>query len=202
VSPDGHRLAFNPAAEGKQLLGSNHSDALSVNQSRGPTAQVSILSADSRFVGFFQTETKEIDVSGGPPIILTNAQTSGRHFEQRRVIVFAPLLLECFIGSRRRRSIDPVTKLDGTRVETSHRWPSFSRMASTFLYLGASGLTFGEGDMIAVARCKAGQQTLGASSSKRHSRRVLALFRERTLNGSKAFDRNAWRRGPMAFSDS
>src|SRR5262245_46534189 len=155
VSPDGRRLAFVAELEGKQLLWIQSLDALSVQSLAGTDgAMFPFWSADSRFVGFFADQKlKKIDVSGGPPITLADAPDGrGGTWNSEGVIVFAP----DSSGVLHRVSASggvstPVTKLDETRVETSHRWPLFLPDGEHFLYIGggAGGLTI-QGDMIAV----------------------------------------------------
>src|SRR5215510_2432620 len=93
VSPDGHRLAFVAAVEGKQLLWIQSLDALSVQSLAGTDGAIfPFWSSDSRFLGFFADQKlKKIDVSGGPPITLGHApDPRGGTWNSDGVIVFAP----------------------------------------------------------------------------------------------------------------
>jgi Tol biopolymer transport system component len=193
VSPDGHRLAFVAAVEGKQLLWIQSLDALSVQSLAGTEgAMFPFWSADSRFVGFFADQKlKKIDVSGGPPIILTNApEGRGGTWNSEGVIVFAPTSSGVLHRISASGGVStPVTKLDETRIETSHRWPAFLPDGEHFLYLGAGSLTFGEGDMIAVGSLQKQDSKLlvPASSNSSYAGGYLLFLRERTLM-AQAFD--------------
>jgi len=194
VSPDGRRLAFVAELEGKQLLWIQSLDALSVQSLAGTDgAMFPFWSADSRFVGFFADQKlKKIDVSGGPPITLADAPDGrGGTWNSEGVIVFAP----DSSGVLHRVSASggvstPVTKLDETRVETSHRWPLFLPDGEHFLYIGggAGGLTI-QGDMIAVGSLQKQDTKLlvPADSNASYARGYLLFLRGRTLM-AQAFD--------------
>jgi dipeptidyl aminopeptidase/acylaminoacyl peptidase len=146
-------------------------------------------SPDSRFLGFFADgKLKKIDVSGGPPITLGNAPDArGGTWNSDGVIVFAPGAA----GALHRISASgggvstPVTKLDETRVEISHRWPVFLPDGEHFLYRGgaAGALTTGEGAMIAVGSLQKqdGKRLVPADSNPLYARGYLLFLRERTL---------------------
>ena len=94
VSPDGRRLAFVAAVEGKQLLWIRSLESVSVQALRGTEgAMFPFWSADSRFLGFFaEQKLKKIDVAGGPPITLCDApEGRGGTWNRDGVVhVFAP----------------------------------------------------------------------------------------------------------------
>ena len=189
VSPDGHRLAFVSAVDGKQLLWVRSLDVLSVHSLAGTDgAMFPFWSADSRFLGFFADQKlKKIDVSGGPPITLANAPDGrGGTWNSDGVIVFAPTSTGVLHRISASGGVStPVTKLDETRVETSHRWPSFLPDGEHFLYLGGGGggLTVGEGATIAVSSLQKqdGKLLVPANSNASYARGHLLFLRERTL---------------------
>src|SRR4030095_11441520 len=93
VSPDGRRLAFVAAGEGKQPLWIRSLESVSVQALAGTEGAIyPFWSADSRFVGFFaEQRLKKIEVAGGPPITLCNAPDGrGGTWNRDGVIVFAP----------------------------------------------------------------------------------------------------------------
>jgi Tol biopolymer transport system component len=198
LSPDGHRLAFVAAVEGKQLLWIRSLDGLSIQSLAGTDgAMYPFWSADSRFLGFFADDKlKKIDVSGGPPTTLANAgDPRGGTWNSDGVILFAPSAAGVLyrISASGGGVSTPITKLDETRVETSHRWPLFLPDGEHFLYLaGAGGApTLGEGAMIAVGSLQKqdSKRLAPADSNASYARGYLLFLRERTLM-AQSFDPN------------
>jgi hypothetical protein len=194
LSPDGRRLAFVAAVEGKQLLWIRSLDVLSVQSLAGTDgAMFPFWSADSRFVGFFaEQKLKKIDVAGGPPITLADAPDGrGGTWNRDGVIVFAPSstgVLHRVPASG--GTSTPITKLDENRVETSHRWPFFLPDGDNFLYLGGGGgFTIGEGALITVGSLtkKDSKVLVSANSNAAYAQGYLLFLRERTLM-AQAFD--------------
>ncbi|MBA2525783.1 MAG: serine/threonine-protein kinase [Pyrinomonadaceae bacterium] len=140
LSPDGRRLAFFAASEGKNVLWVRSLDSLSAQAlpgTEGVTAVSVFWSPDSRFIGFFAGgKLKKIDASGGPPQTLCDAGINrGGTWNRDGVIVFAtgtsgPLYRVSASGG----DPVPVTTLDQSRFETSHRWPYFLPDGRHFLY--------------------------------------------------------------------
>lgn len=190
VSPDGRRLAFVAAVEGKQLLWIRSLESVSV-QALGGTegAMFPFWSADSRFLGFFaEQKLKKIDVAGGPPITLCDApEGRGGAWNRNGVIVFAPNSN----GGLYRVSASggvttAVTKLNEARVETSHRWPFFLPDGEHFLYLGGGGGTgFAIGEVAAISVSSLSKQDskvlVSANSNAAYAEGHLLYLRERTL---------------------
>jgi Tol biopolymer transport system component/predicted Ser/Thr protein kinase len=150
LSPDGSRLAFVAAgADGKNLLWIRPLDAMEARPLPGTErAYAPFWSPDGRFLAFFaEGKLKKIEASGGPPQILTSltgtigAGTVGRGgtWNREGVIVFAPnpggpLVRILDTGG----AIAPVTKLDASRQENSHRWPVFLPDGRRFFYFARS----------------------------------------------------------------
>src|SRR6266705_355377 len=110
----------------------------------GVTAQASMFwSPDNRFIGFFAgRKLKKIEVSGGPPQTLCDAPNArGGTWNRDGVIVFSPNIS----GPLHRVSATggastPVTKLDDSRRQITHRFPYFLPDGQHFLYfVGAIG---------------------------------------------------------------
>jgi Tol biopolymer transport system component len=194
LSPDGRRLAFVAAVEGKQLLWIRSLDVLSVQSLPGTEgAMFPFWSKDSRFLGFFADQKlKKIDVAGGPPITLCDAPDArGGTWNGNGVIVFAPTstgVLHRVPASG--GTATPITKLDETRVETSHRWPFFLSDGDHFLYVGTGGggLTTGEA-VITVGSLKNNDRkvVVSANSNAAYAQGYLLFLRERTLM-AQSFD--------------
>jgi hypothetical protein len=98
-------------------------------------------SADGRSIGFFADgKLKKLDVSGGRVQVLCDAPNGrGGTWNQEGTILFSP---EGFGGLYRVSSAGgspiEVTKLDASRSESSHRWPTFLPDGQHFLYLAAN----------------------------------------------------------------
>ncbi len=139
VSPDGRRVAFTATdASGKTQLWVRALDALAAQTLAGTEgASYPFWSPDSRSIGFFAGGTlQKIEASGGPPQTLARAPTGrGAAWSREGVIVFAPsssgaLLQVPAAGGEPK----PVTQLDASRQETSHRWPQFLPDGRRFLH--------------------------------------------------------------------
>jgi Tol biopolymer transport system component len=93
VSPDGRRVAFVArTADGKIQIWVRSLDSLNAQALAGTEDAVSpFWSPDSRFLGFFAGgKLKKIDVSGGPPLTLCDAQDGwGATWNRDGIIVFA-----------------------------------------------------------------------------------------------------------------
>ncbi|MEK7752484.1 MAG: hypothetical protein AAB654_11250, partial [Acidobacteriota bacterium] len=138
ISPDGRRLAFAATVEGKTLLWVRPLDSLAAQPLAGTEdATFPFWSPDSRFLAFFsQGKLKKVDVSGGPPQTLCNADTPlrGGAWNRDGTILF--------VGGNRSpiRRVPaaggvptPVTTLDSP-TELAHRWPQFLPDGRHFLY--------------------------------------------------------------------
>ncbi len=150
ISPDGLRLAFVARGGGGQImLWVRPLNALTAQPIAG-TEGISNLSPpfwspDSRFIAFFAGgNLKKIDASGGPPQTLCDAPNGrGGTWNRDGLIVFAPNTG----GPLHRVSASggaptPVTKLDASRRQLTHRWPEFLPDDHHFLYrVGTSSVT-------------------------------------------------------------
>jgi len=143
LSPDGRRLAYVATTpEGKELLWVRPLDSLQSQPLAGTEgAAFPFWSPDSRFIGFFAGgKLKKIEASGGPPLTLCDANTGrGGTWNREGVILFTPT-----VGSPVHRvsaaggAATPVTSLDTSKSEVSHRWPYFLPDGRHFLYVAGS----------------------------------------------------------------
>src|SRR6266536_3042926 len=139
VSPDGLRIVFvvRPPG-GKQLLWIRPLGALAAQQLAGTEdATYPFWSPDSRFIGYFaQSKLKKIEASGGPPQTICDAPNGrGGTWNRDGVIVFArdnysPLYRVAASGG----AATPVTKLDDSKLQATHRWPWFLPDGHHFLF--------------------------------------------------------------------
>ena len=146
LSPDGLRVAYVAQnAEGKAMLWVRPLDSLQAHALEGTQeATFPFWSPDSRYIGFFADEKlKKIEASGGPPLPLCDAVGArGGTWNQDGVILFAPITN----GTIQRvpaagGATTPVTTLDPSKGETTHRWPHFLPDGRHFLYV--AGTPFG-----------------------------------------------------------
>ena len=141
LSPDGSHLAFIASYEGRDLVWVRPLDSLTAHALPGTEAATpsgSFWSADSRFIGFFSGgKLKKIDISGGPPQTICDAQDGrGGAWNRDGVIVFAlGATSALYRVSAAGGEPVPVTTLDQSRQEISHRWPCFLPDGRHFIYL-------------------------------------------------------------------
>jgi serine/threonine protein kinase/Tol biopolymer transport system component len=146
VSPDGLRLAFLATGDGggAQTIWIRSFDSLTARMLPGTDGGfIPFWSADSRYVGFIAGgKLKKIDISGGPPLVLTDAPsanlTGGGTWNRDGVIVFSRSG-GLFQVSAAGGEPTPITKVDESRGEAAHVMPRFLPDGRHFLYLVRSG---------------------------------------------------------------
>ncbi len=165
LSPDGRRIAFIAKGE-------DGNSRLWVRPLDGATAQAlpgtegvtyPFWSADSRALAFFADgKLKRIDASGGPPQVLSDAPSGrGGAWNRDGVILFSA---QPFRGLSQLPAAGgpptPATKLDASRNEQSHRWPSFLPDGRHFVYTALVAISPKNADAIFVG-------TLGSNETER-----------------------------------
>jgi serine/threonine protein kinase len=139
LSPDGRSIAFVASPHGgRALLWIRPLDSLSAVSFPGSEDAVHpFWSPDSRSIGFFTpTSLKRVEASGGPPQkICDSSGGRGGSWSPEGVIVFAdsaatPLFRVPDSGGEP----EPVTRLNVSRGENSHRYPFFLSDGRRFLY--------------------------------------------------------------------
>jgi eukaryotic-like serine/threonine-protein kinase len=138
ASPDGRRIVFSAAAEGKMQLWVRSLASLSPVALAGTEGAIlPFWSADSENIGFFADgKLKRISPAGGLPITICDAPDGmGGTWNREGVIVFGaqsvgPLYRVAASGG----TPSPVTTLDIQQKETTHRWPWFLPDGRHFLY--------------------------------------------------------------------
>ncbi len=139
ISPDGRVLAFLATSTGQMGLWIRPLDSLTARLLSGTEgAMLPFWSPDSRSLGFFAGgKLKKVDTSGGAPQTLADApQPTGGSWSPEGVMLFAPNRS----GGLHRvpaagGAATPVTELDSSRQENSHRWPLFLPGGRHFLYM-------------------------------------------------------------------
>src|SRR5499433_2723952 len=142
LSPDGRRMAFIASSGGKDLVWVRTLDSLSSTALSGTEGVVVpsgiFWSPDSRFIGFFSGgQLKKIDASGGPAQTVCDvSEARGGTWNRNGVILFSPAVNQpVYRVSAAGGNPTPITTLDQSQYETSHRWPQFLPDGNHFLYL-------------------------------------------------------------------
>jgi Tol biopolymer transport system component len=144
LSPDGRKLAFIAVTGGVNRLWIRSLDSVEARPLVGTDGVSATFSAapfwspDSRFLAYFaQGKLKRIDVSGGPPQTLCDADGSSGTWSGKNIIVFdagqagGPLKRIPATGGKP----ESVTALDASRHEEMHLYPHFLPDSDHFLFL-------------------------------------------------------------------
>ncbi len=150
LSPDGRRLAFAVRSSGGKSLWVRALDSVEARELPGTEgAEFPFWSPDSRSIGFFAgNKLKKIDVAGGSPQTLAEASADprGGAWGTDGTILFTPNFTSPLLKvSAAGGMAEPVTELDGSREQTSHRWPSFLPDGRHFLYFARARRKDAEG---------------------------------------------------------
>lgn len=145
LAPDGSRLVFvATGAGGVTSLWVRALDTTAARELPGTeNGSFPFWSPDSRFIGFFAgNKLKKIDASGGPPQSLADASTEARGgaWGADGAIVFTPGFTSPLykVSAAGGGAATPLTQLDESRKQTSHRWPFFLPDGRRFLYFSRS----------------------------------------------------------------
>ncbi len=195
LSPDGRSLAFLANESGTSRLWV-HSFETGDTQVLGRSGTVSgapFWSPDSRFIAYTgEGKLRKIDVSGGPPEVVSDAPQSfaGGTWNEDDVLVFADAtrgLMQVSAGG----TPTPLTTVDPTRKETSHSGPWFLPDGRHFLYLRSSSEAGNAGIYVGRLDAKPEEQDrtrlLAAQNNPLYARSRgagpghLLFMRERTL---------------------
>jgi len=139
LAPDGRLLAYVASTpDGKSVLWVRPMDSLQAQPLAGTEgATYPFWSPDSRFIGFFAGgKLKKIESSGGPPFTICDASDGrGGTWNQEGDILLTPAVNTIiFRVSASGGPLVPVTTLDPSKNETTHRWPYFLPDGRHFLY--------------------------------------------------------------------
>ncbi len=190
LSPDGTLLVFVAAdSVGKTRLMIRPLNGLSTRAFPGTeNPSYPFWSPDSRYIGFFQTgKLKKIEASGGPPITICDAADArGGSWNQDGVIIFAPTSIDRIHQvSAAGGSPTPITTLDSTRHERTHRWPYFLPDGKHFLYFSRSSFGGVERDedalMVASLDGTLNKRVMSAKGNVAFVSGYLIYLREKTL---------------------
>src|SRR5262249_14031888 len=139
VAPDGSRIVVGVVQGNKKGLYVRPLETLAWQALPGTEgATFPFWSADGRSIGFFADgQLKIIDASGGSVQTVCPApQARGGSWNKDGVIIFSPTPSSgIFRVSAGGGSAVPVTKMDFSQHEDSHRWPQFLPDGRHFIYL-------------------------------------------------------------------
>jgi Tol biopolymer transport system component len=169
MSPDGTRLAFTAMkADGTKNLFVRRLDGAAAQAVVGSeNVFLPFWSPDSRFVGFFsEAKLKRLDVSNGAVLTLCDADYgAGGSWSGDGTIVFARTRTSgLYRVPAAGGQPTPVTKLDASRHETSHRYPWFLPDGRHYLYMA--------GDLSAPADAPSNSVRVGSIDGKTDRRLV------------------------------
>ncbi|MEE8325408.1 MAG: hypothetical protein V3R58_00035, partial [candidate division NC10 bacterium] len=144
VSPDGRQLAFTADTEENiHVLWVRPLDSLVARALPGTTGAFQpFWSPDSRSIGFFAAgKLKRVARSGGLPETLTDTglRPRGGAWNQDGTIIFGHDNGEIYRVPAEGGTSTPITTLDPSLEENSHRWPHFLPDGRHFLSLSRSG---------------------------------------------------------------
>ncbi|MCI0416497.1 protein kinase [bacterium] len=139
VSPNGKYIAFNDNFDGRRTLWLRAFDSSEARQLPGTEHSINpFWSPDSRYLAFFaRGKLMKIDVGGGRPQVLCDVEFNrGGSWGKSGIIIFAerpngPIYQIPASGGTPK----PITKLNQSLGEVSHRFPHFLPDGRRFLYL-------------------------------------------------------------------
>jgi Tol biopolymer transport system component len=191
VSPDGTKIVFVARDEsGAKQLFLRSVDILEPRPLSGTArGENPFWSPDSRFVAFFaEGKLKKVDVTGGPPLTITAAE-NGRSgsWNEDGVVLFSPSpTTPIHRVAATGGEASPLTTLDESKGETTHRWAHFLPDGKHFLFMaGTHGLgTDSETNAIYAASLDAPDErtlVLHARSNAVYASGYLLYVRENVL---------------------
>ena len=159
-------------------------------------------SPDGQWIGYFAYgKLKKVDISGKSAQVLADAPNGrGGTWNKEGVIVFTPdVLTGLHRVSASGGAVTEITKLDSSRPESSHRWPTFLPDGRHFLYLSANFSGHFEKNVIFLGSLDSNEKRmiLNASSNAVYAEPGYLLYlreSDKTLVAQR-FDRKSYTLG-------
>jgi eukaryotic-like serine/threonine-protein kinase len=197
LSPDGRRLAVVATdASGRTMLWIRPLDTIVAQPLAGTEdATFPFWSPDSRFIAFVaQNKLKKIDVSGGPPVTICDADIAAPGaWNKDNVILFTPKgSSPLFRVSASGGTPTPATKLDTGAGDAQHWYPSFLPDNRHFLYFVVGSRQRGMTDPRAINigsldTAEPSRELVAGGSNARYANGHIVYLRQGTLV-AHAFD--------------
>jgi Tol biopolymer transport system component len=186
ISPDGRRIAFVATTpDGTSKLWLRPVDAVAPQPLPGTDdALYPFWSPDSRFIAFFASgQLKRIDVAGGSPQALCDVPNGrGGTWSRDGVIVFTPTISAGLMRvSSAGGSPAPVTTLEASRGENSHRFPHFLPDGRHFLFFSLTSKSENSGVYVGAVDSKTTARVVSADSEAWYGAGYLVFGRKNTL---------------------
>jgi hypothetical protein len=197
LSHDGSRLAFfSQSVEGKmglwvRALNSTVAQEVAANE----TGAFPFWSPDGHWIAFFADgKLKRVPSSGGPVQVICDAAAGrGGAWNSRGVIVFAPVSLGPLYRVPASGGVPvPVTKLDTSLGEITHRWPDFLPDGGHFLYLaGQASDTQAASIFVGSLDSPSRKKVLGSLTEAVYAAPGYLVFAHKTTLFAQRFDARA-----------
>jgi len=194
VSPDGNQLAFVATADGKQSIWIRPFGSLVARPLPGTEGGTSpFWSPDNQYVGFFSGgRLSKAAISGGPPQPLCDVAGFGAYrsgtWNRQGSILFGSNGNPLYRVSAAGGEATPVTRLDQSRQETGHYFPSFLPDGRHFLFLAHTPKLIHDGIYVGSLDSNETKLLLQANSEAQYTPPGYLLFvREGTLT-AQIFD--------------
>ena len=182
ISPDGRMLVFSAEAKNNipqlwlRSLDSLESHPLSGTEQ----AFAPFWSPDSKWIAFFSANgmLKKVEASGGPVETVCAAQSGrGGAWNPDGLIIFAPNISQpLFQVAATGGTPVPITQLDASRQENTHRWPQFLPDGKHYLFFVRAGLPSATGLYVGKVGSSERQQVLSISTNASYAPPGYLLF--------------------------
>jgi serine/threonine-protein kinase len=186
-SPDGRQLAYVAGRGGSQQLYLRSVDSLEAKALSGTEgASGPFFSPDGQWLGFFaDSKLKKVSVAGGTPITLaaTSVPRGASWGPNDRIVFSSNTTTGLFQVSAAGGKPEPLTTLDATKGEGSHRFPQFLPGGKALLFTVGTGGSWDEAQIVAQ-RLDTGERKVliqGGSDGRYVPTRHLVYVRAATI---------------------
>jgi eukaryotic-like serine/threonine-protein kinase len=194
VSPDGRAIAFVAEAPGRRAtIWVRSWDEVDARVLPGTEdAFEPFWSPDSRWLGFFdaQSRLRKVAVSGGPVQTIADlvADPRGGSWGPDDTILFGTGYTGLYRVAASGGAPQPVTELDSSRQEGSHRFPQFMPDGRHFLFMIRSGLADQRGVYIGALDDKTRKLLIRSDGNAQYAAPGYLLFLDEDTLVAQSFD--------------